>query len=81
MDPGGNNYTPGIRDSEKRIRALRVWVPKEIKLLFPYYWDITSQTLIAQLMPALEAPGWEAKKYKITKYGVAPKARFSLEVI
>lgn len=65
----------------KEIKALRVWVPKEIKPLFPDYWDITAQTLIAQLIPHLERPGWEEARFIITKYGEAPKARFSLEVI
>lgn len=64
----------------KEVKILRVHVPPEIKPLFPYYWDITSTTLIAQLKPYLEKPDFAKYKYIITKYGVAPKARFSLKV-
>jgi len=50
------------------------------KALFPDYWDISSKTLVAQLLPQLRLPGYEGKKFTITNYGIAPKARFTLEV-
>ena len=64
----------------KDIIALRVNVPEEIKALFPDYYDITSQTLIAQLLPILEAGEFEGKSFRITKYGSGPAARFALAV-
>jgi len=64
----------------KSVKTLRVFVPRDIKPLGVNWYDITSQTLIAQLQPYLEAPGFEKKTFIITKYGTAPKARFSLEV-
>lgn len=64
----------------KAIVALRVWVPESIKPLFPDWYDITSQTLIAQLLPSLEAGGYQRKTYTITKYGSGPRARFALAV-
>jgi hypothetical protein len=64
----------------KQITAVRVMVPKQIKPLPPYYWDITSQTLVAQVLPYLQAGGYVGKKFTIKKFGVAPKARFTLEV-
>jgi len=64
----------------KVVRALRVHVPHESKTFFPYYWDITGKTLVAQMVPYLEAGGYQNKVFTITKYGVAPKARFTLEV-
>ena len=62
----------------KAIVALRVWVPEHIKPLYPDYYDITSQTLIAQLLPSLEAGGYRGRRYTIKKHGSGPQARFSL---
>ena len=64
----------------KEIVALRVWVPETIKTLYPDWYDITSQTLIAQLLPHLEAGDYKRKRFTITKYGAGPTARFSLSV-
>ena len=71
---------PAYQPEGKMIRALRIHVPETEKEYFPFYWDVTSQTLLAQLKPYLERPGYEVRTYKITKHGVAPRARFSLEV-
>lgn len=71
---------PGYRPEGKLITAIRIHVPKDRKEFFPWYWDITSQTLVAQIRPFLEAPGYERKTFKITKHGVPPRARFTLEV-
>jgi len=64
----------------KIIKVLRVWVPRAIKPIGTDYYDITSQTLIAQLEPYLKTPDFRRKKFIITKFGVAPRARFKLEV-
>ena len=72
---------PAVKPEGKWIKALRVHVPETDKDYFPFYWDITAQTLLAQLIPYLERPGYERRTYKITKHGVAPRARFTLEVI
>ena len=71
---------PAYKPEGKLVAALRMHVPKEDKEFFPYYWDVTSTTLVAQLKPWLEEPGFERRTYKITKHGVAPRARFTLEV-
>lgn len=71
---------PAHRPTGKVIEALRVHVPKEYKDYFPWYWDITSKFLVAQMMPFLEAGGLGNKLFVITKHGVAPKARFELQV-
>ena len=71
---------PAYQPEGKMIRALRIHVPETDKEYFPFYWDITSTTLVAQLLPYLERYGYEARTYKITKHGVAPRARFTLEV-
>lgn len=79
-DVGEMDIHPGYSDLIKQITGLRIHVPPEMKDYFPYYWDITSQTLVAQLLPYLEKTGYGAKTFKITKHGVAPRARFTLEV-
>jgi hypothetical protein len=64
----------------KTIKALRVFVPAETKPIGVSWYDITSQTLIAQIQPFLEHPEYKSRTYVITKYGTAPKARFTVEV-
>ena len=79
-DEGEVEIHPGYKPEVKVVTAIRIHVPAEMKDFFPYYWDITSQTLVAQIRPYLEMPGFEGKMFKITKHGVAPRARFTLEV-
>lgn len=79
-DIGEVTIHPSYKPEGKEILALRIHVPPESKEYFPYYWDITSQTLIAQLLPYLRQPGFINKEYTITKHGVAPRARFTLGI-
>jgi len=72
---------PRHEKEEKVVQAVRVFVPEAEKEFFPYYWDITSNRLRCQLLPWLEQPDFAGKRYKITKYGIAPIAHFTLEVI
>ena len=65
---------------EKVIKVLRLYVPRETKPVGPDYWDVTSQTLIYQLLPFLQAPDFRAKSFRITAFGVAPRKRFTVEV-
>jgi len=71
---------PAHKPTGKVIDALRVNVHPDSKDFFPYYWDITGKTLVAQMVPYLEQPGYRDKVFTVTKYGIAPKARFTLEV-
>jgi len=64
---------------EKTIEVLRVHVSPETKPVPPTYYDITSKTLIAQFMPMLMTVGFENYEYVITKFGIAPRARFQLD--
>lgn len=65
--------------AEKEISVLRVHLAPGVKLYPPMYFDITSKTLIAQLQPFLLERGFERYEFVITKYGVPPRARFTLE--
>jgi len=66
---------------EKTIEVLRIHVTPATKPVPPMYYDVTSKTLIAQFLPMLGEVGYENYEYVITKYGVAPTARFTLERI
>ena len=50
---------PSYQPEGKWITALRVHVPEDQKGYFPWYWDITSRSFKAQLLPILEAGGFE----------------------
>jgi len=64
---------------EKTIPALRVHLAPGVKPYPPNYYDITSKTLTAQLVPFLMQRDFMNYEFVITKYGIAPKARFTLE--
>jgi len=65
--------------AEKEIPVLRLHLAAGVKPYPPEYFDVTSKTLQAQLLPMLMERGFERYEYVITKYGVAPRARFTLE--
>ena len=65
--------------AEKEISALRVHLATGVKPYPPMYWDVTSKTLEAQLLPLLLERGFEHYEYVITAYGIAPRKRFTLE--
>ena len=67
--------------AEKTIPVLRAHLTEAAKEYPPMYYDITSKTLTAQLLPLLAGVGWERYVYRVTKHGVAPRARFTLERI
>jgi hypothetical protein len=64
----------------KEIDVLRVYVdPADKKHGLPWY-DITAKTLVAQLTPLLDTIVAQRRYVNITKRGVAPMARYSVEV-
>ena len=65
--------------AEKVIPVLRIHVRKEDKPFFPHYYDVTGKTAQAQLVPLLMAPEYRLRRITVTKHGVAPRARFSVE--
>ena len=71
---------PRYQRGPKTINVLRVWVPGEDKPLFPDYFDVTAATLVAQLEPILKRSDLQELEVVITKHGVPPKARYSVEV-
>jgi hypothetical protein len=63
----------------KSIPVLRLNVAPEDKATVPRWWDVTSKTLMAGLLGFLEAPGARRWRFLITKHGVAPTARFTID--
>lgn len=65
----------------RKVDALRLWVPPGDKPLGAPYWDITSGTLIARLLPVLDNLVASQRYIKITKFGVAPIARHQVDFL
>ena len=78
---------PRYRPDGKWIVCLRVFVPSGRELgekdSFPFWWDVTAQTLAAQLFMRLDENLRPAQPelWKVKKVGNGPIARFSVEVI
>jgi hypothetical protein len=72
---------PSHAPAGKAIKVLRVFVPKTDKAAFPYYWDITGQGAIAQLLPLLESGSYTDRAFKLSASGVGPKKRYAVEVL
>jgi len=67
--------------AEKEIQALRLHLGAGVKTVGPPFWDVTSQTLIAQLKPHLEDLVKSGREFRITAHGEAPRKRFTLELL
>jgi len=67
--------------AEKTVHAMRIFVSAADKPHGPAYWDITSQTLIAQLEPQLRAAPPAGVKIKLTAHGIAPSKRYAVEIL
>jgi len=62
----------------KIVKAIRIWVPKELKRTVPYYFDLTAGTLVAGVLPLLEKGLHKENLICIRKVGYPPKARFEV---
>jgi hypothetical protein len=56
-------------------------LPAGVKAAGPSYWDLTSQTLIAQLKPHLEDLVKSGRAFQLTAHGEPPRKRFTLELL
>jgi hypothetical protein len=80
-EDGEATIKTGAVPDGKVVVVTRIHVPKEDKPLYPHYWDVTSKTLRAQLVPLLPDIIARGARIRVQKHGVAPLARFSLEVM
>jgi len=62
----------------KMAPVLRIHVPMEEKPTFPYYWDLTSTRLTAQLRSILGTHVGARRRVKITAIGEAPLTHYSV---
>lgn len=67
--------------AEKVIMGIRIFVPSAEKVFGPPYWDLTSQTLRAQLEPILDEVTRKGRKIRITARGFGPGKRFTVTVV
>jgi hypothetical protein len=77
---GETIITPRDGRGPKTVVDVRLHVSRTTKSLFPYYWDLTAATLTAQVVPRLEAAPSFPLVLRLHKYGVAPRARYGVEV-
>lgn len=80
-EEGTMEIHPGYGQEIKVVEGLRIHLAHPWSEGRMPYIDITSQRLKAMLLPELRNMGPEGKLIRITKYGVAPKATFSVAVI
>jgi len=67
--------------AEKTVMAMRVFVDPGTKPTGPPWWDLTSQTLIAQLEPFLANVAKAPRRVRLVAHGVAPSKRYSVELM
>lgn len=81
-EEGYTNIVPRYRGAPatKRINVLRLHLTEDSKPHLPYYWDITSGHLQVGLRPHLTRADLAELEFTIQKFGVPPRARFSLAV-
>lgn len=80
MEEGRAFIKPGRAPQGVEVAVIRLHVPPDDKPMDPKYWDVTATTLHPSLRAQLPAAILEGRWVKIRKFGVAPRARFSLEV-
>jgi hypothetical protein len=69
------------REGTKEVTVLRIHVPPEEKTHEPYYWDLTSARLVAQLRGILPPSGVGRPRISVTAIGAAPRTHFSVTTI
>lgn len=81
-EEGYTNIAPRYQGAPatKRINVMRVHLAPGSKPHLPDYWDITSGHLQVGLRPHLARADLSELSFTIQKFGVAPRARFSLVV-
>lgn len=65
---------------KKIIPIMRLQLQPGFKPHVPNYWDISSKHLQVALRPYLNRQDLKDLEFVITKFGVPPRARYSLEV-
>ncbi len=81
FEQGRATIKPARAPQGVEVDVVRLHVPPEDKPHIPAYWDLTATRLLPTLVAALPAVIEGRRWIRIRKEGVAPRARFSLEVL
>ncbi len=81
FEEGRATIKPARAPDGVEVAIVRIHVPPEDKPHIPSYWDLTATRLIPTLVAALPAVVAGKRWIRIHKEGIAPRARFSLEVL
>jgi hypothetical protein len=80
-EEGTATIRPASAPEGKEVVILRVHVPPEDKGTAPAYWDVSATTLHPTLRGLLPLAIRDRRWVRIVKFGVAPRARFSAELL
>jgi len=81
FEDGTATIKPARAPQGVEVRMVRLHVPPEDKPHVPFYWDLTASRFLPTLVAALPAVVQGQRWVRIVKEGVAPRARFTLEVL
>ncbi len=81
FEQGRATIKPARAPQGVEVDVVRIHVPPEDKPHVPSYWDLTATRLLPTLVAALPGVVTGRRWIRIRKEGVAPRARFSLEVL
>ncbi len=81
FEDGTGTIKPARAPQGVVVRIVRLHVPPEDKPHVPAYWDLTASRFLPTLVAALPNVVAQRRWIRIHKEGVAPRARFTLEVL
>lgn len=79
-EQGVTTIKPARAPDGVEVTVFRLHVPLEDKKQAPQYWDVTATTLHPSLLAHLPTIVADRRWIRIRKFGVAPRARFQLEI-
>lgn len=79
VERGATTIYPAHEPEGKTVDVIRVHVPQSDKSHFPYYYDLTSARLVAQMGEELNRPDLPRLRFKITAQGIPPKLYYRVE--
>lgn len=71
---------PAHAPQGKLVDVIRVHVKHTDKEHFPYYYDLTASSLVAQIEPQLRRTDYQGITFRVTAFGFGAKKRFSLDI-
>ena len=81
IEEGEAEFKPARAPEGIMLHVVRLYVPQEDKATAPPWWDVSATTLQPSLVASLVNLPPTGRWIRILKQGVAPRARFSLELL